>query len=227
MKGNVLELVKVILFLNQSNTEARAMTQPNKANHIALRDGWDKVIADAYQKLPDKLKQKVRLEQGRLHFTVKGVGAATRHIGADTKFLGCNISQATRDVLMQPGYDEEHQLIPGAEYNMVLCYGAEIAARSDRTSTNIRNLMMTEFGDSVNVAPEAEFVFLVRRAFTDAELRMLSLEYMAVPHSRIEGGETSNQLLSRQKGGDLWVQPWVIDPNVPWEGNVGFAFPFL
>ncbi len=203
------------------------MTQPNKVNHITLRDGWSEVVAGVYQNLPDTLKQKVYLKEGRLRFTVKGVGAATRDIGIDTKFLGCNISPATRAVLMQPGYDKEHQLTSDAEYNMVLCYGEEIDAWSDRTSTNIRNLMVTEFGGSVNVAPEAEFVFLVRRAFTDAELRMLSLEYMVVPHSRIEGGETSNQLLSRQKGGDPWVQPWVINPNVPWEGKVGFVSPFL
>lgn len=203
------------------------MTQSKRASLPTLAEGWDDVVLDIYAGLPENVRRKVRLEQGRIHFTVKGVGATTYNIGSNTKFLGCNISPGTRDVLMQPGYDEEHVLMPGADYEMVIYYGEQIALWSDRTAANIRNLVTTEFGDSVNVAPEAEFVFLVRKAFTDAELRMLGLEYMAVLHSKIEGDDTSNQLLSRQKGGDPWVQPWVIGPNVPWEGRAGFAFPLL
>lgn len=203
------------------------MTQPKKAPLAMLVEGWDDVVADIYSKLPETLRRKVRLEEGRLHFTVKGVGATTRNIRSDTKFLGCNISDATKELLCRPGYDDEHLLMPGIDYDMVIYYAEEIAARSDRTNTNIRNLAMTEFGESVNVAPEAEFVFLVRKVFTDAELRILGLDYVAVLHSKIQGDVTLNQLLSRQKGGDPWVQPWVIDPNVPWEGRAGFAFPLL
>lgn len=203
------------------------MTQPKKAPFATLVEGWDDVVAGIYSKLPETLRRKVRLEEGRLHFTVRGVGAAMRHIGADTKFLGCNISPATRQLLMQPGYDNEHRLIPGRDYELVVYCAEEIATWSDRTAANIRNLATTEFGDSADTAPEAEFVFLIRKAFTDAELRMLGLEYMAVLHSKIEGDVTTNQLLSRQKGGDPWVQPWVIGPNVPWEGRAGFAFPLL
>lgn len=202
------------------------MTQSKKAPLATLTEGWDDVVAGICSKLPESLKRKVRLEEGRLHFTVNGVGMSTRNITADTKFLGCNISSATKEVLCQPGYDDAHLLIPGAPYDMVIYYAEEIAVRSDRTKTNIRNLATTEFGEGVNVEPEAEFVFLVRKVFTDAELRMLGLEYMAVLHAKIEGGAILNQLLSRQKGGDPWVQPWLIDQNVPWEGRGGFVFPF-
>jgi hypothetical protein len=62
--------------------------------------------------------------------------------------------------------------------------------------------------------------------FSYAELKMMGLEYMAVLHACIGHDVTTNQLLSRQKGGDPWVQSWLINPDNHWDPKGAFAFPF-
>lgn len=191
-----------------------------KGARIAMLEGL-------YSGFSDSLKQKMYFDGERFSFTIKGVGQTTYNLGTNAKFLGCNLGSGVRDMLTQSSYDSNHVLVPGKEYTLVLCHGDEFLGWGECTKTNVRNLMAAEWKWAINLEPQAEFVFLVRTMFSHAELQMMGLDYLAVLHATIEGGSLTNQLLSRQKGGDPRVQAWLTGPDAPWERKGGFVFPLI
>jgi hypothetical protein len=201
-------------------------TQPKKVVSVMSQGDRFRMLGELYINFSDELREKVSFDGSRFRFIVKGAGEETHQLGQARKFLGCNITGAVKEMLVAPGYDDSHRLVRGRDYEMVLCYTGEFLNRAECTKTNVRNLMVAEFGTTVNVEPEAELVFLIRKMFSYAELKMMGLEYMAVLHACIGHDVTTNQLLSRQKGGDPWVQSWLINPDNHWDPKGAFAFPF-
>lgn len=199
--------------------------QPQKEVLVMPRDDRVRMLEGRYAGFPGEFRKKVRFQGDRFCFTVKGVGSKTGNAPPQEKFLGCDIQDGVRDMLLQPGYDADHRLVPGRDYDMVLFYGSEIGYSSERTKTSLRNLAKTEFGDKVDTLPQAEFSFLVRTMFTYLELQLLGLEYVAVLHDVIKGDAKTNQFFSQAK--TLRMQAWFMGPDTVWSPGIGFAFPLV
>ncbi len=194
---------------------------PEAVLHVSEKDRMYH-LTKLYQGLSVSLQEKVFIRDDRLSFKVKGVGAQIAP--HDTKFLGCFISDATRDMLLKIDYNSNHVLAADVTYELAFFFVEEIINREDRTMSAMKRYAEEVMGSLIAAEAQGELSFLVRTLFSQQELALLGITYIISPHYFPEGLAGPNQLFSKQRGGPPWMQAWLIGECSVLEEGVAVAF---
>lgn len=162
----------------------------------------------------------------RVSFTVTGLGLTANEWKKRLESGGHKLSDFAKDILAKPDYDQHHRLEAGKEYKMVLVYGKEIRKDQQRTTANLKALACRELGEQAVQGLKGELALLIREKFTNAELEVMGLWYIAVLHDPIidSDGYPGVLSVSRRGGCESWVGADCGHSVGSWDDCGAFAF---
>lgn len=161
----------------------------------------------------------------RVTFTVTGLGLTSAEWITRLEADGHKLSDWARDILTKPDYDRNHHLEAGKEYKVTLVFGKEVRKDQERTTANLKDLALREFGEQAVTGLKGELALLIREKFTNAELEAMGLWYITVLHEPIiDSGGGANVLDSGRRDGGSYVGADYGRPNDRWVDDGAFAF---
>lgn len=184
-----------------------------------------KTLMERYEAFTSGLKAKLTLENGRLYFSVVGVGLESAKWPEQLKSCGHELSKWGADILSKPDYDAKHRLEAGKIYKLGLVLGTEFATDAERSTLAVKAFARHELGDQSVDGLKAEFALLVREKFTNAELEEMGLWYITVLHEPIIDSAGYPGVLCSDRYGGSYVDAGYGDPGRQWRDNGAFAFP--
>jgi hypothetical protein len=184
-----------------------------------------KTLAERYEALPQGLKAKLKFENGRLHFTVRGTGIESKYWPERLKAGGHELSKWAKDILSKPDYDKKHRLEAGKVYKLCLVLGAELATDAERSTAGLKAFALREIGEQSVAGLKGELALLIREVFTNAELELMGIYYIAVLHEPIVDSVSSPRVLNSNRHDGSFVSAYCAAPGDQW--GVGGAFAFL
>ncbi len=193
-------------------------------SNAAAKTAPPKTIAERYEAFPEDLKAKLRLENGRFHFTVIGAGLESKHWAKRLKDGGHELSKWAKDVLSKADYDKKHRLEDGKVYKLALVLGTEFSSDSERSTTDLKTFALREIGEQAVIGLKGELALLIREKFTNTELELVGLWYIAVLHEPIsDSGGGPSVLRSSRRAGSFVHAPCDY-PDKQWHDDGAFAF---
>ena len=191
-----------------------------------VEEARPKTLAERYEAFPEGLKKKLALENGRFYFEVTGSGLHSEKWPERLKGGGHELTKWAKDVLSKPDYNKNHLLKAGKVYKLGLVFGTEFANDPERSTANVQAFARRELGEQAT-GPElkGELALLIREKFTNAELEVLGLLYIAVLHSPIVDSDGDPRVLYAGRNDGSYVFAYYVFPESQWGGNGAFAFP--
>ena len=122
----------------------------------------------------------------------------------------------------EDGYDKNHRLILGQQYEIALMPTMEIESETDRTTENLRKWGIEKYGYSKPLAGVAPSI---RKSVTDDMMKKMGFRYIAVPHDLIKNSDGIPSVLTVSRGGDgRWLYASWEYPDSQWNDHGAFAF---
>lgn len=124
--------------------------------------------------------------------------------------------------LQDDGYDRNHRLVAGQEYNIVLMPTKEIKLDDDRTTDALRACGIRKYGYA---EPFAGIIPRVREIVSDEQMEEMGFRHIVAPHKPITGPDVSDSLLGMHRNGDgRWLGVRCGCSSVRWSDTEAFAF---
>lgn len=127
-----------------------------------------------------------------------------------------NIGDYAKSILLSPDFKPTN----GVVYEIAIMIGSLFSAE-DRTTKKIR----AEASRRQFTKPHAEVACLIRKNFSDDDIKAMGLYWIIVMHEPIEDSDGDPFLLSAGRvGGGRWLSAYFDKPDDRWVSESGFAF---
>lgn len=162
--------------------------------------------------------------------TGRTMSAWERAFAQNTQASKHRISSWVRGSASVPDYDAWHRLVEGERYGTNLLFVRDIEGGSKRTTEEIIQEAIRKYGSESIFCARGEFAFLLRRHFSNQDLKEMNVSRIIVPHRplctygdeigwlRIDGFDDGSNVGIESLGAGR------IDPATEWEENTAFAF---
>jgi hypothetical protein len=164
-------------------------------------------------------------EHGHVVLTFDGLDLAGEQEIERLIAAGFRVSNWAKSCLTstkKDGYDKNHHLVVGRQYNIVLMPTREIERDSDRTTDALRKHGIEKYGYE---KPLAGIAPRIRESVSDKQMEEMGFWYIAAPHDPIKDSDgVPFVLYARRYGGGQWLGALWVRPGARWYGYGAFAF---
>jgi len=166
-----------------------------------------------------------RNEHGHIVLTLTGLNLTGAQEIERLETLDFRFDKYAKECLVSTnadGYDAKHRLIAGQVYKVALMPTKEIECDSDRTTANLRERGIKQYGYA---KPLAGIVPRYREKVSDKQMEEMGFRYIAAPHDTIKDTDGDPDLLCARRDGDgSWVNAFWDGPVYQWLDGGAFAF---
>jgi hypothetical protein len=154
---------------------------------------------------------------GTIVFSVTTDGASGGQCIKNLQELGFKVSDWAQSMLRSPKFKPSRA---GLVIDVVVMRGTDFND-DDRSTKKIR----AKAKKSGFLTPNAEVAYLIRKSFSDEDLKAMGLWWIAVMHEPIKDSGGGPSLLGVHRYGDgQWLSSRYGKPGFEWNDDGGFAF---
>ena len=166
-----------------------------------------------------------RNEHGHVVLSITGLDLTGEQEIERLLAAGFRVSDLAKSCLTSTkadGYDKNHRLVNGQPYRIALMPTREIERDADRTTENLRNRGIKQYG---YCKPLGGVVPRVRESVSDKQMEEMGLWYIAAPHDPIKDSDGHPYVLHAYRDDDgLWLRANINHPDGQWYDDGVFAF---
>jgi len=166
-----------------------------------------------------------RNEHGHILLTFDGIDLTGEVEIKRLTEAGFRVSDWAKSCLLskkEDGYDKNHRLILGQQYEIALMPTMEIESETDRTTENLRKRGTEKYG---YIKPLAGVAPSIRKSTTNEMMKKMGFWHIAVPHDPIKDPDGTPLVLTADRNDDgRWLYVSWDGPDVQWSDDSAFAF---